>query len=280
MHRLADYAFMLRDWKLASGLYDILRSDFGDDKAWNHQAIANEMAAISLLLGDQSTAAGTKVETIDQMLDTASYSYITRCSSPQKAVRCLILAVELYRSRGSTVVEEAAKWGDRLLELTISSPPTQRILVERIAVCYASQSSSGLAGYGAMVRKSAFWTLIGSQGWLTLGKPFNARDRLNEAHHRYEIQAELSPFVGDRELWTELRRNIVRRIELSEYTGTTLTGQAEDDLDVEQEEMDTRPQGKRHARRLSHAFSTSNPEAMDLFQRLNDPLDQQDDGFS
>jgi len=57
MHRLADHAFMLRDWKLSNSVFEMLRADFADDKAWSHQAMANEMTAMSLLLDD---ATGTR----------------------------------------------------------------------------------------------------------------------------------------------------------------------------------------------------------------------------
>lgn len=38
MRKLADYAFLLRDWRLANGVYDLLRTDFGNDKAWKYHA--------------------------------------------------------------------------------------------------------------------------------------------------------------------------------------------------------------------------------------------------
>lgn len=41
MRKLADYAFMLRDWKLALSCYDLLRTDFANDKAWRYHAGAH-----------------------------------------------------------------------------------------------------------------------------------------------------------------------------------------------------------------------------------------------
>jgi hypothetical protein len=38
MRKLADFAFMLRDWKLANSVYDLLRTDFSNDKAWKYHA--------------------------------------------------------------------------------------------------------------------------------------------------------------------------------------------------------------------------------------------------
>lgn len=38
MRKLADYAFLLRDWRLAHGVYELLRTDFTNDKAWKYHA--------------------------------------------------------------------------------------------------------------------------------------------------------------------------------------------------------------------------------------------------
>lgn len=46
MRKLADFAFMLRDWKLAHGVYDMLRTDFNNDKAWKYHAAAHVRATL------------------------------------------------------------------------------------------------------------------------------------------------------------------------------------------------------------------------------------------
>ncbi|WWC60272.1 uncharacterized protein I303_102840 [Kwoniella dejecticola CBS 10117] len=48
--RLADFAFMLRDYKFAGGVYDSLRKDFAQDRAWRYSAAATEMYGLCLLL--------------------------------------------------------------------------------------------------------------------------------------------------------------------------------------------------------------------------------------
>ncbi|WVQ94767.1 hypothetical protein IAU59_001848 [Kwoniella sp. CBS 9459] len=48
--RLADFAFMLRDYKFASSVYDSLRKDFAQDRAWRYAAAATEMYGLCLLL--------------------------------------------------------------------------------------------------------------------------------------------------------------------------------------------------------------------------------------
>ncbi|WVR03860.1 hypothetical protein IAU60_000858 [Kwoniella sp. DSM 27419] len=49
--RLADFAFMLRDYKFAGGVYDSLRKDFAQDRAIRYAAAATEMYGLCLLLG-------------------------------------------------------------------------------------------------------------------------------------------------------------------------------------------------------------------------------------
>ena len=48
--RLADFAFMLRDYRFASTIYDSLRRDADQDRAWRYSAAATEMYGLSLLL--------------------------------------------------------------------------------------------------------------------------------------------------------------------------------------------------------------------------------------
>nr|XP_019050343.1 hypothetical protein I302_00772 [Kwoniella bestiolae CBS 10118]OCF29273.1 hypothetical protein I302_00772 [Kwoniella bestiolae CBS 10118] len=48
--RLADFAFMLRDYKFAGGVYDSLRKDFAQDRAWRYAAGATELYGLCLLL--------------------------------------------------------------------------------------------------------------------------------------------------------------------------------------------------------------------------------------
>ncbi len=44
LRKLADFAFMLRDWKLANSIYDMLKKDFSNDKAWKHHAGAQVLS--------------------------------------------------------------------------------------------------------------------------------------------------------------------------------------------------------------------------------------------
>ncbi|KAI3488706.1 hypothetical protein L1887_47188 [Cichorium endivia] len=48
--RLADFAFTIRDYKLAASMYDLGRKDFAGDKAHRHSAAATEMFGLSHLM--------------------------------------------------------------------------------------------------------------------------------------------------------------------------------------------------------------------------------------
>jgi len=191
MRKLADYCFMLRDWKLAYSTYDIIRSDFHSDKAWRYHAAANEMAAISLLIMPQNLSSKTRAETLDSMFEAAVYSYLTRCTAPYGTLRCLVLGMELLRLRGGTGVDEAAKWGIRLLESKIMGPVGDALIKERLAVCYASKRGLGTRAWGSRPRKSALWSVLGAEAWLEQAKHIQAQRCLNEARLMYsELPSE------------------------------------------------------------------------------------------
>lgn len=212
MRQLADHAFMLRDWKLAYNVYEILRMDFGNDKAWKYHAAANEMAAISLLLMPQTLANRARSEFLGQMLETASYSYFTRCSLPFGAVRCLTIAIELLKSRPSISTEDAAKWGARLLELGVLSPMGQGFLSERIAECYRCRLGVGFLNVGSRKRQTAFWYLLASATWIERGDISHANDLLRLASGLYENlgpQEIKLPFPSMSYLWEKLENPII-----------------------------------------------------------------------
>ena len=187
MRRLADYAFMLRDWKLAMSTYDLLRGDFQNDKAWRYHASANEMGALALLIMPQSMSSKTRIETINQMLEQAFYSYLTRCGAQFGALRCLLLALELLRLRGGSGVDEAVKWGTRLLESDLVGPIGDALLKERMAICYASKPGLGSQAWGSRRRKSAFWSVLSAETWIKQSKFVQAQRCLNEAERTYSL---------------------------------------------------------------------------------------------
>jgi hypothetical protein len=256
MRKLADYAFMLRDWKLAQSTYEILRSDFNSDKAWKYHAAANEMAAISTLLIPATISSKVRSETIDQMLEMASYSYITRCGTAYGALRCLALGMELLRLRGGSATDDAARWGSKLLEYKVVGVVGDALVKERIAACYASKKGAGSGLWGGRTRKSALWSGQAADAWLTLGKPQQSKQRLDETKAKYAslaCQDSISHFTAANEFLQALQREI--QLALYPESGIEGPGAVDDLIDTsigeESEAFNSRP----HRRSLMGAIA-------------------------
>ncbi|KAH6722968.1 ER-golgi trafficking TRAPP I complex 85 kDa subunit-domain-containing protein [Leptodontidium sp. MPI-SDFR-AT-0119] len=229
MRKLADYAFMLRDWKLAQSTYDLLRSDFNNDNAWKYHAAANEMAAISTLMNAQSMSSKIRSETIDKWLEASQYSYITRCGASYGALRSVALVMELLRLRGGSATEDAANWGQRLLDLKVVGVVGDALIRERIAACYASKKGSGSGMWGARMRKSAWWSVRAADSWLTLGKPQQSKQRLDEAIAKYSSMANkdnISNFSGA----SDFIQSLQREVQLALYPESGIEGPGVEDL--------------------------------------------------
>jgi hypothetical protein len=233
MRKLADYAFMLRDWKLAYSTYDLLRTDFNNDKAWKYHAAANEMAAVSQLMMPQAISSKVRSETIDQMLETSSYSYITRCGATYGALRSLALGMELLRLRGGSATEDAARWGTRLLENKVVGVVGDALFKERVSACYASKKGAGSELWGSRTRKSALWSILAADAWLTLGKIQQSKQRVEEANGKYGMrtnQDSLSHFAHANEFLEALQREV--QLALYPESGIEGPGQGDDLIDT------------------------------------------------
>lgn len=211
LRKLADFAFMLRDWKLSASTYELLRSDYSNDKAWRYHAGAHEMSAVSVLLNPQGMPAKVKLETVDQQLETACYSYLTRCSDATNALRCLTLAVELLKSRGGSATESATRWAMRVMDLGLVGSVGQILFSERISACYASRVGSGALRWGSRHRKAGMWSVFAADLWLKIGKPALASASLEEAERLYAAVLDnegVFPMPEMREFIDNLRQAI------------------------------------------------------------------------
>ncbi|KAI1957014.1 hypothetical protein LOZ58_005936 [Ophidiomyces ophidiicola] len=190
LRKMADYSFMLRDWKLAASTYDLLKTDFGNDKAWKYHAGAHEMCALASLLNPLSSASKSKLESIEQLLETACYSYLTRSSDPHSTLRTAILGAELLKSRGGLASEIAAKWSTKVLEMGILGNFGRLLLFERVSACFASKVSTNGTRWGTRRRKAGMWSFSAAEGWFKLGQPQLASHALEEADRQYGDAAE------------------------------------------------------------------------------------------
>lgn len=220
LRKMADFAFMLRDWKLATSTYEMIRSDFGNDKAWKYHAGAHEMCAVSTLLNPLAMSAKIKLDSIDQMFETACYSYLTRCVDAPHALRCLTLAVELLKSRGGSATESAARWAMRILDFGLVGSVGHILFSERISACYASKAPAGGAKWGARRRKAGMWSVLAADQWLKAGKPNLAAACLEEAERLYADVLDndgVFPMVEMQDFVDSLRRAV--KVEYLESRG-------------------------------------------------------------
>ena len=104
--RLADFAFTIRDYKLAASMYDLGRKDFASDKAYRHAAGATEMFGLSHLL-IMYTSRSPPID-VDSYLAQACHEYSLRSAAhataevvdENYALRATLLYYEAYRMLG------------------------------------------------------------------------------------------------------------------------------------------------------------------------------------
>lgn len=256
MRKLGDYAFMLRDWKLSMSTYELLRSDFSNDKAWKYHAAANEMAALALLIMPQNMSSKTRLDNIVSMLDQAFYSYHTRCSAPYGTLRCMALGLELLRMRGGHAIDEAVRWGMKIIETRQVGPVGDALFKERMAVCCASKQGVGSLGWGSWKRKSAFWSVLGAEAWINQAKYIQAQRCLNEARKMYSmLQSDdgIGGFAYASEHMAQLHQKLKDGLSMDGLEGLEEHGDAggqEDEVELLEDEQAERL-NKRMSRRLS-----------------------------
>ncbi|KAF9116328.1 Trafficking protein particle complex 8 [Mortierella sp. AM989] len=96
MRKLADWAFMLRDYKFALSIYETVKKDFAADKAWKYYGGAQEMIGFCMLMQPQPL--GSKSD-VDHYFESAVNSYIHKARSPYFGSRATILSYELFKQR-------------------------------------------------------------------------------------------------------------------------------------------------------------------------------------
>lgn len=187
MRKLADYGVMLRDYKLAYSTYEILCQDFKNDKAWRYYAGANEMAALSSVLVISGTSGKVRLDVLDQYLETAYYSYVTRAGAPYNALRTLILGAELLKLRGGSALDDAARWYIRAIDDRLVGPVGHVLLMERIASCSSDRKRVSSLGAGDRRRKAGFWGTMAADAWLRMEKTSQAEKCLDSAMTQYGV---------------------------------------------------------------------------------------------
>lgn len=163
LRKLADFAVMLRDYKTAFSILDALKKDFLSDKAWGYLAAAQEMAAV-VYLASRTSMLSLKsfTNTIEPLLDSAVYSYISRCHLPGRALRAILSTVELIASSECEplVASQAATWLLKVDTESLVGGAGVVMIRQRIANLYVQQNRQYP---DSSRRKVAFWNLFAAQ---------------------------------------------------------------------------------------------------------------------
>lgn len=146
--KLADWSFMLRDYRYSYTTYELAKKDFLNDKAWTHLASASEMAAISLLMGAANITSKLKNDTIDPLMDNSNYTYLARCGLKTYALRSILVVSELFCNLRDTWsnAPTAIKWVQKALNDKLVTKTGKVVLLERIgyyySICISAQAKA------------------------------------------------------------------------------------------------------------------------------------------
>lgn len=142
--KLADWSFMLRDYRYAYTTYELARKDFLSDKAWPHLASAQEMAAVSLLMGATNITSKIKNDTIDPLVDSSNYTFLARCGLKTYALRSILIVSELFCTLrdGWSSAPAALKWVRKALSDNLVGRIGKSLLLERVAYINSIYMSS------------------------------------------------------------------------------------------------------------------------------------------
>ncbi|KAG0226837.1 Trafficking protein particle complex 8 [Actinomortierella wolfii] len=173
MRKLADWAFMLRDYKFAASTYDSVKKDFSSDKAWKYYGGTQEMIGLCTLMSGQSL--GSKNE-VDYYLESAVNSYIHKARSPLYACRATVLYYELLKQK--RMYKELPV---SLTRMTAeASDLSNGILLEQAAFCYLKSSLR------PQIRKFAFHMVMAGHRFYKAGQIEHAYRCYRTASDVYE----------------------------------------------------------------------------------------------
>lgn len=189
--RLADFEFMLRDYRSAANIYDSLRRDFAQDRAWRYASAATEMYGLSLLLAHSFFSPSIPPTTkptpftnlqhteITSWLEQAVISYHRSGPAPQiqiDALRITVLyyeawkAIREWRGVGAALVKGAGE----------ADEVPSAVLIEEAAV---ADIEGGKSGKGK--RRSAFHLILAARRYETAGLKKYSRRCLDRASQIY-----------------------------------------------------------------------------------------------
>lgn len=105
IRKLADWSLILKDFKYSYSVYDFIKKDYTNDKAWIYVASTQEMCMVSLLLVqtqlpntqaiDKNTLRKIRHDIVEPSLDNLSYTYKSRLNLKTYSLRTHLVVIEL-----------------------------------------------------------------------------------------------------------------------------------------------------------------------------------------
>lgn len=200
IRRMADYAFMLRDYDTALSCYKLISSDFKSNKSYKHYAGTLEFAAYSMLMNSSMTPttppspagnsgamsggnAGTSSSDAvrresDSMLDTA-YANYRAMKQPALCQRVALMQAAISKTRFD--FRKAAESFIRATSVDDTNFFKSALLFEQTAFCFLMMSP-------AMFRKYAFFMILSGYRYSHSSQYLHSfrcyRSALNLYYHR------------------------------------------------------------------------------------------------
>ncbi|AOA63012.1 Trafficking protein particle complex III-specific subunit 85 [Komagataella phaffii CBS 7435] len=160
IRRLADWYFMMRDYKKSYTTYDLLKKDFLKDRSWTYLASLQDFMIFSLLIGASSKQASVPNEgngntvgitnkiindLILPTIENLHYTYLSRCSLRTNTLRSCILMSELFISMGEAFMNElylvqSIKLLRKLLSMKILQGSALAVIYQHISFAYTIYS--------------------------------------------------------------------------------------------------------------------------------------------
>lgn len=213
LRKIGDFAMMLRDYKFAHSVYDMIRKDINADKAWTYSASCQEMTCVTSLL--ISTAPlNPRDNIIDAFMDSSIYSYVSRAKLPLYALRDILQVSELLaqipvENNASALHNLSTVYACRWIHKAMSERLTEQLgyayLMERMANVYFLYNQQVEKPWS---RKAAFWMLLAAREWEEAGY-------LNHASRCLKL---VEPHFRNLK-WAHEKDKLLGRLELAEASG-------------------------------------------------------------
>ncbi|KAI8326334.1 hypothetical protein GQ54DRAFT_253217, partial [Martensiomyces pterosporus] len=198
MRKLADYSFMLKDFRFAQSVYQVARRDFQSEKAWKCYAGAQEMVGLCKLMWEVQA---TKAE-FDSNFEDAIAMYLHKTHVPRQflAVRCIVLYYELLKHH------KMYSYAPGALSRTPSSFTSLFALMNEQAAYSLLKLSPR-----PEVRKFSFYAMIAAQSYqkAEMGEPAHRCFRMPGSSEAESITARSSWAAIDSYINHELGRQCV-----------------------------------------------------------------------